>query len=102
MFIIFVSFLGLTHKTRIVFMVWVVSGWFSAYGGFLKRYPYCRHKVWALIFMDYFSPILDIYVYLTMNNDNWLTRAADAQDVKVIDDIEKIEDVSEISLALAS
>jgi hypothetical protein len=47
--------------------------------------------------MDHIGPILDIYVYFTMNNDNWLTRAADTQDIKGqdVDDVEEMEDVSE-------
>ena len=63
----------------------MIFGWggrFSDYRAFLERHPYCRRKVWVLFLMDYIGHILDIYVYFTMNNDNWLTRAADAQDVE--------------------
>jgi hypothetical protein len=57
------------------------NGWCSTYLAFLKKYPYCALKVWAFLVMDLVGPIVDIYVYFTMNNDNWLTRAADTKDV---------------------
>lgn len=31
--------------------------------------------------MEHIGFIVDIYVYFTMNNDNWLTRTADTQDI---------------------
>lgn len=78
-------------------------GWVSAYGAFLKRYPYCRRKVWALFLMDNIGPILDIYVYFTMNDDG-LTRAADVQDIEDwdIDSIEEIQDAKEFPNTLIS
>ena len=57
------------------------KGWFSTYLAFLKKYPYCARNVWAFLLMDIVGPIVDIYVYFTVNNDNWLTRAADTKDI---------------------
>lgn len=72
-------------------------GWISNYGAFLQAYPYCGRQLWALLLMDHIGPILDIYVYLTINNDNWLTRAADTQDIKDqdVDNAEEMKDVGE-------
>ncbi|GIK05268.1 hypothetical protein Aspvir_009372 [Aspergillus viridinutans] len=66
------------------YIAWMAFGWngyLSTYRGFLKRYPYCGRQVWAFLLMDCIGPIVDIYVYLTMNNDNWLTRTADTKDI---------------------
>ncbi|KAG9231685.1 polysaccharide synthase [Amylocarpus encephaloides] len=84
----------------IAYVVWMIlgwGGWVSAYRAFLEEYPYCGRKIWALLLMGNIAPILDVYMYCTMNNDSWLTRAADAQDVddQDVDSIEKIEDMSE-------
>lgn len=32
--------------------------------------------------MDCVGPIVDVYVYFTMNDDSWLTRAADTEDIE--------------------
>ncbi|KAK1585037.1 polysaccharide synthase [Colletotrichum navitas] len=48
--------------------------WIAA---FLKKYPYCRRQVWAFLLMDFLGPIVDVYVYFTMNNGSKLTRTAD-------------------------
>lgn len=76
-------------------MIFGWRGWISTYGAFLERYPYCGRHIWALLLVDHIGPISDIYVYLTMKNDSWLTRAADTQDIKDwdVDDAEEIEDV---------
>ncbi|CBX94795.1 hypothetical protein LEMA_P117980.1 [Plenodomus lingam JN3] len=67
------------------YLAWITFGWngyFSTYSSFLKNYPYCARQVWAFLFMDIVGPIVDIYVYFTMNNDNWLTRVADTKDIE--------------------
>ncbi|CAH0055753.1 unnamed protein product [Clonostachys solani] len=67
------------------FLAWLAFGWdgyVPRYKSFLAKYPYCVRQVWAFLFMDVIGPMVDLYVYLTMNNDNWLTRAAD---VKVLE-----------------
>ncbi|KAI0123146.1 hypothetical protein BJ170DRAFT_713211 [Xylariales sp. AK1849] len=69
----------------VAWMAFGWGGWYSAYGAFLEEYPYCRRKVWAIFLMDSIAPVLDIYAYLTMNNDSWLTRVADIQDVEHVD-----------------
>ncbi|KAI2474465.1 Polysaccharide synthase [Pyrenophora tritici-repentis] len=67
--------------TYIAWMAFGWKGWFSTYLAFLKKYPYCARSVWAFLLMDIVGPIVDIYVYFTINNDNWLTRAADTKDI---------------------
>lgn len=57
------------------------SGWIPSYRAFLGKHPYCRRQVWAFLFMDFIGPIVDIYVYCTINNDNWLTRTADTKEI---------------------
>ena len=67
------------------YIAWMVFGWnrwLPTYQEFLKQYPYCRRQMWAPLLMDYIGPIVDIYVYLTMNNDDWLTRRADTKDIE--------------------
>lgn len=67
---------------RYAYVAWLAfgwNGWFSTYRNFLRWYPYCGRQVWAFLLMDFTGPIVDIYVYLTMNNDNWLTRTADTK-----------------------
>ncbi|KAI3553360.1 glycosyltransferase family 2 [Colletotrichum abscissum] len=67
------------------FLAWVIGGWggwVSSYKSFLKKYPYCGRQWWGFIVMDLFGPVVDIYVYFTMNNDSWLTRVADIQEMK--------------------
>lgn len=32
--------------------------------------------------MDRVMPLVDIYAYITMNNDDWLTRNADVQEMR--------------------
>lgn len=66
-------------------MAWLAfgwNGWFSTYRAFLKQYPYCKRQVWAFLLMDCVGPIVDVYVYFTMNDDSWLTRAADTEDIE--------------------
>jgi len=65
-----------------MYILWIVSGWILTYRPFLHIYPYCKSQIWALILMDSIGPFLDIYVYFTMNNDDWLTREADIVDIK--------------------
>ncbi|OQD65636.1 hypothetical protein PENPOL_c005G01259 [Penicillium polonicum] len=66
----------------IAWMAFGWNGWLPSYRHFLKRYPFCGRQVWAFLLMDYIGPIVDIYVYLTMNNDNWLTRTADTKNIE--------------------
>jgi hypothetical protein len=60
-------------------MIFGLGGWAFTYGSFAKRYPYMTWKVFALFLMENLAPIIDIYAFATMNDDRWLTRAADAQ-----------------------
>ncbi|KAI1842498.1 hypothetical protein JX265_012690 [Neoarthrinium moseri] len=48
----------------------------------LRTVPWIARHVWAFLVMDYVGPVVDLYIYLTMSNDNWLTRAADIQVIK--------------------
>ncbi|KAL4406327.1 glycosyltransferase family 2 [Colletotrichum abscissum] len=76
---------GLPKLMRFAFLAWVIGGWggwVSSYKSFLKKYPYCGRQWWGFIVMDLFGPVVDIYVYFTMNNDSWLTRVADIQEMK--------------------
>ncbi|KAL4900465.1 hypothetical protein BDW74DRAFT_170848 [Aspergillus multicolor] len=68
-----------------LYIAWIAlgwKGWFSMYRTFLGRYPHCKRHVWVFILMEAVGPFMDIYVYLTMNNDNWLTRTADTKDIE--------------------
>ena len=63
----------------------MVCGWGGliwSYSSFLRKYPYCAKHVWAFVIHEYIGFAVDIYVYLTMKNDNWLTRVADIQNIK--------------------
>ncbi|EPS25877.1 putative hyaluronan synthase [Penicillium oxalicum 114-2] len=66
----------------IAWMAFGWDGWLPTYRYFLKRYPLCGRQVWAFLLMDYIGPIVDIHVYLTMNNDNRLTRMADTKNIE--------------------
>ena len=79
-------------------MIFGWGGWVSGYGAFADRYPYMARKVWVLFLMDCMGPIIDVYAFCTMNDDRWLTRAADDQYIEDqdADSIEKIQDVSEM------
>jgi hypothetical protein len=88
-------------------MIWMIfgwGGWVSAYGAFVERYPYMARKVWVLFLMESMGPIIDVYAFFTMNDDRWLTRAADAQYVEDQDasNIEKIQGVSEMLFKFTS
>ena len=83
-------------------MVWIIYGWVSAYGAFVEKYPYMARKVWALFLMNNMWPIVDLYTLSTMNNDSWLTRAADAQYVKDTGNAKKVQDVSEMLFKFTS
>lgn len=39
-------------------------------------------QVWAFLLMDIVGPVVEVYVYFTMNNDSWLTRTADTQELE--------------------
>ena len=84
---------------RLAYIAWLAfgwGGWVSSYRSFLEKYPYCWRQIWSFLLFDLVGPFVDIYVYLTMNNDNWLTRVADTQDIKVQDvDSDGVEDLSE-------
>ncbi|PLB36807.1 polysaccharide synthase [Aspergillus candidus] len=69
--------------TYIAWLAFGWKGWFPTCRAFLERHPYCRRQVWAFLLMEYIGPFIDVYVYLTMNNDEWLTRTADKKDIKV-------------------
>ncbi|KAI0440332.1 polysaccharide synthase [Xylaria telfairii] len=70
---------GLTYALWIIFG-W--GGWVSVYGSFLREHPYCVRQIWGPWLMDRVMPLVDIYAYITMNNDNWLTRNADVQEMQ--------------------
>lgn len=39
-------------------------------------------QVWAFLLMDIVGPVVEVYVYFTMNNNSWLTRTADTQELE--------------------
>ncbi|KAL6849205.1 hypothetical protein ACO1O0_008735 [Amphichorda felina] len=72
---------------RLARPVWVITSlivWFKTLYTMplIAKYPYCAKHVWAFIIHEYIGFVVDIYVYLTMKNDNWLTRVADIQNIK--------------------
>jgi hypothetical protein len=85
-----------------LWMVFGLHGWVPTYRAFAKKYPYMAGKTWALFCMESVAPILDIYAFATMNDDRWLTRTADAQQVKDhhVESTEKIQNVGERLLKL--
>jgi len=47
------------------------------YRGWLAKYPYCGgRKLLAAWLVDNCFIFMDTYVYLTLNNEGWLTRAS--------------------------
>ncbi|KAK7184386.1 hypothetical protein DPSP01_013830 [Paraphaeosphaeria sporulosa] len=67
------------------FLLWMtlgMGGSFWTYRAFVKEYPYMAGKVWKLMLMGNMGPVMDIYAFITMKDDRWLTRVADAQYVK--------------------
>jgi hypothetical protein len=46
----------------------------QGYKDFFRRFPFCLpYKTWVIIF-DHISYVLDPYIWLTIANDEWLTR----------------------------
>ncbi|KAF2450927.1 glycosyltransferase family 2 protein [Karstenula rhodostoma CBS 690.94] len=68
--------------TFLLWMTFGMGGSFWTYRAFVKEYPYMAGKVWKLMLMSNMGPIMDIYALITMKDDRWLTRVADAQHVK--------------------
>ncbi|KAH6652981.1 hypothetical protein BKA67DRAFT_568239 [Truncatella angustata] len=58
----------------LAFLAYFACGWHISYRAFVKQYPYCRRKVWAAWLMDYCYAIVDVYAWLTLNQEGWLTR----------------------------
>ncbi|KAI1171718.1 polysaccharide synthase [Nemania sp. FL0916] len=72
-----------TPYVGLAYVLWAVfgwGGWIWVYGSFLKEYPYCVNQIWGPWLMDRVMPLVVIYAYVTMNNDQWLTRDADVQE----------------------
>ncbi|KAJ9160546.1 hypothetical protein NKR19_g3198 [Coniochaeta hoffmannii] len=46
----------------------------KGYKDFFRRYPYCRQHKRAVILLDHIPYVLDPYTWLTIANDDWLTR----------------------------
>lgn len=70
---------------RYAYIAWMAfgwNGWFPTYRQFLQKHPYCGRHLWAFLLMDLIGPIWDLYVYATMNDDDWLTRTADTKDTE--------------------
>ncbi|KAK2035099.1 family 2 glycosyl transferase [Colletotrichum zoysiae] len=57
---------------------WYVWGWISAYGGFVRRFPFAARHVWACFLLDNAHPVLDLYAWITLSTEAWGTRNEDA------------------------
>ncbi|KAK1975622.1 family 2 glycosyl transferase [Colletotrichum cereale] len=56
---------------------WYIWGWVSAYGSFIRRFPYAARHIWACFLLDNAHPILDLYAWITLSTETWGTRSED-------------------------
>jgi len=64
----------MTTRPSILVLAWHLYQKCTAYKGFVDRYPYCRRYWWAAALLDHNAYVLDIYTWLTISHDKWLTR----------------------------
>ncbi|KAI1135989.1 glycosyltransferase family 2 protein [Hypoxylon sp. FL0543] len=59
-----------------VWILYVLSNWFSSLFGFYWRFPYCGTKIWAAMIADHLYLVSDIYSYLTLSVESWSNRSS--------------------------